>query len=222
MENPEDTHPDAIIDIAPDGDLILVVGPKKTKLRVRSTLLAAASKPFSAMLGPNWKEGNDLRHQQGPFELLLPEDDAVAMQIICVVIHYQNDKLSRTLDADDVFAVAVAANKYDCAHVLRFARESWLRTYGKESHSLVLLAASAYLFQDASAFRVITGVLVLNHVGSYLSLRIDEVESFLPWTVFYLLGAQRAWARLEVSDLLAEEYGDVSCCQHAEHCAKWM
>ncbi|KAM0499108.1 hypothetical protein ACHAP8_005816 [Fusarium lateritium] len=63
MENPEDTHPDAIIDIAPDGDLILVVGPKKTKLRVRSTLLAAASKPFSAMLGPNWKEGNDLRHQ---------------------------------------------------------------------------------------------------------------------------------------------------------------
>ncbi|KAF5567587.1 hypothetical protein FPHYL_3210 [Fusarium phyllophilum] len=102
-----------ILDIVPDGDIILVVGPDKTKLRVKSMLLMAASKPFLAMLRLNWKEGHDMQQQNGPHEVSLPDDNATAMEIICAVIHFQNDKIPQTLPASDVLAVALAADKYD-------------------------------------------------------------------------------------------------------------
>jgi len=50
-----------VINIAPDGDVILVVGPSRSqisKLRVHSLFLTTASKVFSAMFGPHFKEGN--------------------------------------------------------------------------------------------------------------------------------------------------------------------
>ncbi|CZR43778.1 uncharacterized protein FPRO_07305 [Fusarium proliferatum ET1] len=91
-----------IVEIVPDGDIILVVGSDRTKILVKSTLLRAASNPFSAMLRPNWKEGHDTRHYNGPFELPLPEDNAT------------NDRIPQTLPASDILAIAVAADKYDC------------------------------------------------------------------------------------------------------------
>ncbi|KAH6952129.1 hypothetical protein DER45DRAFT_543630 [Fusarium avenaceum] len=92
MNNPTDTRPNTVIEIASDGDLILLVGPEESKFRVRSVLLMAASKPFSAMLGPHWKEGHDKRDHDGLFELKLPDDDAAALKTICSIIHYQNEK----------------------------------------------------------------------------------------------------------------------------------
>lgn len=184
MNNPTDTEPNTVIEIAPDGDLILVVGPEESKFRVRSILLMAASKPFSAMLGPHWKEGQGMRDQDGPFELPLPDDDAAALKLICSIIHYQNEKVPRTLPAGDVLAVAVVADKYDCVDVLKFASETWLRTSESEPANLMLLTAAAYLFRNAQAFSEITRALVLNYNGSYLSLCIDEVKSLIPWKVF--------------------------------------
>jgi hypothetical protein len=87
----------------------------------------AASKFFSVMLGPDWKEGNGLRDRDGPYEILLPEDNAAALKIICSIIHHQNSEVPQTLAADDVLAVAVAADKYGCVNALRFASESWLQ-----------------------------------------------------------------------------------------------
>ncbi|KAL9567516.1 hypothetical protein ACKAV7_008280 [Fusarium commune] len=113
--------------IVPDGDIFLVVGPEKTKLHVKSMLLMAVSKPLSVMLGPDWKEGHDMRHHNGPFVVSLPDDNATALEIICSVIHFQNDKIPRTLAAGDVLAVAVAADKYDCLNALQFASKALLR-----------------------------------------------------------------------------------------------
>lgn len=56
----------AVINIAADGDIILVVGPAKLKIRVQSLILTAVSKPFSAMLGPNWKEGRQKHAADAP------------------------------------------------------------------------------------------------------------------------------------------------------------
>jgi hypothetical protein len=184
MEDPTDTNPNTAVEIAPDGDLVLMVGPEETKLRVRSILLMAASKPFSVMLGPHWKEGHDMRDHDGPFELSLPGDNAAALKIICSIIHYQNKKVPRTLPAGDVLAVAVVADKYDCVNALKFASETWLRTSGNEPDNLMLLSAAAYLFRNAQAFSEITRALVLNYDGPYLALCSDEVESIIPWKVF--------------------------------------
>ncbi|KAF5712283.1 hypothetical protein FMUND_8557 [Fusarium mundagurra] len=175
-----------ILEIVPDGDVILVVGPNKTKLRVKSMFLMAASKPFSAMLGPNWKEGHDMRCHDGPFELSLPEDDATAMDIICSVIHLQNDRIPQTLPARDILSVAIAADKYDYLNTLRFAEKAWLRkpTAKMISKDIMLLTAAAYIFGNGTAFNYFTSGLVLGYHGSYLALSDSELESIIPWKVF--------------------------------------
>jgi hypothetical protein len=60
MENPRDAQANTVVEIAPDGDLLLIVGPEETRLRVHSMSLMAASKPFSVMFGPDGKEGHDM------------------------------------------------------------------------------------------------------------------------------------------------------------------
>ncbi|WZH50277.1 uncharacterized protein QYS62_011521 [Fusarium acuminatum] len=194
MENPSNAQANTVVKIAPDGDLILMVGPEETKLRVRSILLMAASKPFSVMLGPDWKEGHDKRDHDGPFELSLPDDNGAALKTICSIIHYQNKKVPRTLPAGDVLAVAVVADKYDCVNALEFASETWLRPSGDEPDNLMLLTAAAYLFRNAQAFKEITRASVLNYDGPYLALCTDEIESIMPWKVFCLLEEERGYA----------------------------
>ncbi|RFN44014.1 btb poz protein [Fusarium flagelliforme] len=179
MEDPRDDQTNTVVGIAPDGDLILLVGPEETKLRVRSILLMAASKFFSVMLGSDWKEGNGLRDRDGPYEILLPEDNAAALKIICSIIHHENSEVPQALAADDVLAVAVAADKYDCVNALRFASESWLQHTKGNAGNLMLLTAAAYRFGHAQAFKEITRALILDYDGPYLALSSEKVESVM-------------------------------------------
>ncbi|KAH7233760.1 uncharacterized protein BKA55DRAFT_598013 [Fusarium redolens] len=211
MDNATDTSIDKIVEIVSDGDILLVVGPGKTKLRVKSMLMKAISSPFSAMLGPNWKEGHDMRHHDGPYQLSLPDDNATALEIICSVIHFQNDRIPRSLPVGDVLAVAVAADKYDCLNALKFPSKVWLRDLKEKPEDLILLTTAAYLFCDAQAFKELTAALVLNHRDSYLGLGGKEVESVLPWEVFYSLEEQRGFARLEVAEILINGVNSGRC-----------
>ncbi|KAK1712178.1 hypothetical protein BDP67DRAFT_468452 [Colletotrichum lupini] len=215
MENPRDGRPSTIIEIAPDGDLLLLVGPDETRMRVHCMSLMAVSKPFSVMLGPDWKEGRD-RHDQGKAsELLLPEDNVAALKIICSVIHHKNSEVPRTLAVGDVLAVAVAADKYDCGNALRFAAESWLRPSGKSASNLMLLTAAAYLLQSAQAFKEITRALILDHDGPYLDLYWKDAESLMTWRIFSLLEEQRGLARLRLAEILTAGVNDATgLCVH--------
>jgi hypothetical protein len=147
-------------------------------------VLMAVSKPFSAMLKPNWKEGQDLLDRDGLTEIPLPEDDATALRIICSIIHHKNRELPQPLAADDILAVAVTADKYDFVEALLFASESWLRPSRDETGNLMLLTAAAYLFRNAQAFKELTRALILHHDGPYLALSCEEVESAMTWRVF--------------------------------------
>ncbi|KAF2176594.1 hypothetical protein K469DRAFT_812943 [Zopfia rhizophila CBS 207.26] len=55
-----DNRSGTIVEIAAHGDVVLVIGPEHVKPRVYSLFLAAALKPFSTMLRPDWKEGEDM------------------------------------------------------------------------------------------------------------------------------------------------------------------
>ncbi|KAK1451085.1 hypothetical protein CCUS01_11263 [Colletotrichum cuscutae] len=213
METTSDTQASKVVEIAPGGDLILLAGPEETRLLVCSVALIAVSKPFSAMLGPDWKEGHDMHDHGKPSELHLPEDNAAALKIMCSVIHHKNSEVPRNLAVDDVLAVAVAADKYDCGDALRFASESWLQTSGKSAGDLMLLTAAAYLFQNAQAFKEITRALILDYDGPYLALCWEEAESLMTWRVFCLLEQQRGFARLELADILMAGVNDgtVAC-----------
>lgn len=85
-----DNDSGTIINIAPDGDIILAVGPEKCNIRVHSLILRAASKPFSVMLGLKFKEGRDMIDTEKPVNLPLPEDNAAGLKNICAVAHHQN------------------------------------------------------------------------------------------------------------------------------------
>ena len=184
MKESKDNTPSIVVNLAADGDVILVVGPEKVKLRVHSLFLKAASRPFSALFGPDWKEGHNMLDRDGPVELLLPEDNAGALKLICAIIHHRNKKVPQTLAAGYVLAVAVTADKYDCVDALKFASGNWLRPGKNEAGNLMLLTAAAYLFQNAQAFNEITRALILNYDGPYLALSCEEVESAITWKVF--------------------------------------
>ena len=184
MAELRDNEQSTIVEIIADGDVILIVGPEKLKLRVHSLFLKAVSRPFSAMFGPDWKEGHSLFGRDGPVELPLPEDNAAALKIICAIIHHRNNMVPLTLAASDVLGIAVIADKYDCVDVLRFVSGGWLQPRESEAGDLMLLTAAAYSFQNALAFREITRVMILNYGGPYLALSCEEVESAMTWKVF--------------------------------------
>ncbi|KAK1716865.1 uncharacterized protein BDZ83DRAFT_743824 [Colletotrichum acutatum] len=155
MENPRDGQPSTIIEIAPDGDLLLLVGPDETRMRVHSMSLMTVSKPFS--------EGLDMHDQGRPSELLLPEDNVAVLAITCSVIHHKNSEVPRTLAVSNVLAVATATDKYDCSNTLRFATKSWLRPSRELASNLMLLTTAAYLLQNTQAFKEITRALILSY-----------------------------------------------------------
>ena len=91
MAELRDNEQSTVVEIIADGDVILIVGPEKLKLRVHSLCLKAVSRPFSAMFGSDWKEGHSLFGRDGQVELPLPEDNAAALKIICAIIHHRNN-----------------------------------------------------------------------------------------------------------------------------------
>jgi hypothetical protein len=115
------------------GDVVLVVGPEQLKLRVHSLILKATSKPFAAMLGPNWTKGHDKPDRDMPMEVLLPEDNAISLKYICAIAHYQNQMIPDDLTAQDVLGIAIMADKYDIVDALSLASRPWLLTSKKNS-----------------------------------------------------------------------------------------
>jgi len=172
-----------LISFADDGDLVLLVGPEAVKIRVHSLFLTKASKPFKAMLGPDWKEGHDIVSSKGPAEISLPDDDAPSLKAICAILHHQSDTVSQSLSAVKVLRIAVVADKYDWTKAMTLISSGWLKVRENKPRDLMLLAAAAYLFRNAEAFKATTKAMVLNHGSSFLELSSEEVESAMPWKV---------------------------------------
>lgn len=105
------------VDVAADGDLILVVGNNldgnKLELRVHSLLLKMNSPVFRTMLGPNWLEGQSLSNisETSPGKLDLPDDDAKGMKYLCYILHHRNDKLAALPRAITFLSIAKSVDK---------------------------------------------------------------------------------------------------------------
>ncbi|KAF2183159.1 hypothetical protein K469DRAFT_690264 [Zopfia rhizophila CBS 207.26] len=205
MDETRDNQPVTFVEIAADGDVILVVGLEKVKLRVRSLFLKAASKPFSAMFGPGWKEGHNMLDRDGLVELPFPEDNAAALKLICAIIHHRNQKKSfKHLPQATLWELLLRRTSYACVNALKFAGGNWLQPRKFEASNLLLLTAAASLFRNAQAFKEITKAMILNHSSPYLALSCEEVEPTMPWTVISLLEEERSFARLKLAEILLE------------------
>jgi hypothetical protein len=176
---------DPVQDVSPDGDVVLVVGPRKVRLRIQSQCLRCASKVFSAMFRPHWNEGQGLS-KESPQEVPLVEDDADALRTICCVIHHRNDDVAQSLTPKEVLQIAIEADKYDLNTSLKFARVQWLKPRDSpERVDMGYFLAAAFLFGDMNMFVAHTLALILNYKGSYLEFFGDEITSqIVPWKTF--------------------------------------
>lgn len=181
-----------LIEISPDGDVILVCGEQfrdgqVKKLKVNAATLALGSPVMKAMFKPHFKEGTDLRLNTGssPLEISLPEDDPLAMEIICHVLHLRNDAVdtSGEISSEDILRVAMATDKYTCQVAMMFPAEKWLGRPHKDEQELHVLFTTAYLFRNSHAFyklgRRLIDVSLYSAVSSATEYEKDHLLSVL-------------------------------------------
>jgi hypothetical protein len=168
---------DPVTDICPDGDVVLVVGPRNVRLRVQSLVLRCASKVFGAMFMPHWSEGQGLSKESPP-EVLLVEDDADALRTICYVIHHCNDDVPQFLTPKEILQIFIEIDKYDLRVAFKYASVQWLKPRDNADRvDKGYLLAAAFLFGDMDIFVANTLALILHYKGSYLEFLDDEITS---------------------------------------------
>jgi hypothetical protein len=172
------------MNIAPDGDVILLVGAKakEVRLRVNSATLKSISKFFRVMLGPNWREGQNLS-KDSPGEVGLPDDNAVAMQMICCVLHHRNELAPGKLTPTETLHTAVILDKYDISpNPFKYALLDCLRPSGRATMiETAQLLAAAVSFDCMEMAKFHTAALVLDYSGSYLAVLEDvSIKHMLP------------------------------------------
>lgn len=175
---------DPLADIAPHGDVVLLIGPDKACLRVWSQCLRTASTVFDVMFGPYWSEGRGLSSNAPP-EIALPEDNPDALRTIFCVLHHRTADIPATLEPNKILDIAVASDKYDLAAALKLAIAQWMDVGNpdelpslytvKELMAVGQLMTAAFLFGDASLFTRHTTQLILGWGGSYYALLNNEV-----------------------------------------------
>ncbi|KAJ0336498.1 hypothetical protein KNSL1_013264 [Colletotrichum chrysophilum] len=206
-------------EIAPNGEVILLVGPDLQPIRVHALILADASPVFKCLLQPTSSTYTEpaavlFATPDSPAHVTLPEDDPQAIETICRVLHSRIDDAVCDLSDDEVLKVAVAADKYDCTAAMGLAVRHWLRADKLEAiknaardgcigfrRGDMLLAA--YWFKCEPVFEELTRLLVTNDLERHrnnlrLSLwtaineRIYEPVS-LPWNIRPRLQYKRNW-----------------------------
>lgn len=178
-------EPDRAVDVSLDGDVILIVGTDKVRLRVYSQCLRSASKIFNAMFGPHWSDGQRLT-ERSPIEVALPEDDADAMRTICYIVHHRNDLVSQHLTTKKILQIAIEVDKYDFRIALKFASVEWLKPpVNAKREEMGHRLATAFLFENSDAFEAHFMKLLLHYDGSYLDFWDDELTTqVIPFKVF--------------------------------------
>lgn len=172
--------------LAPEGDVILVVGAKQFRIHVDSLFLKRHSTVFAALFGPNFREGQDL-NASSPKEIPLPDDDPYAMTAICATMYHAFDQIPRSPATDFVLSIIKHADKYDCCDVLTLPSQAygWLKsdhlTLGKD---LVNILAVSYLVRHQEAFTNTSKALVSKYDGSFADLADNVLCDILPWKTF--------------------------------------
>ena len=165
---------------AEDGDLELVVGPQRERIRVYIFMLKVASKPFGALLGPNFKEGQASNPTGKTKEINLPEDDPEAMRSICMVLHYLGDKLDSTPPSELLLSIAALADKYDCVGAIRAHAKLWVSNNYKKGNSddRFRTLTAAYILDDPLGFTKTSAALVLHRRGPFY-VALDAISSLM-------------------------------------------
>ena len=116
------------------------------------------------MFSRTYTEGRRGFSATRPKTVELPEDDAVAMNTICSLIHFQPLKNgAQQLSNADLFNVCVVADKYDCVAAVRYSFLNCNAIPLNDNYKdMMRLLASAYLVKDRFTFRSVSQHIVRN------------------------------------------------------------
>lgn len=130
-------------------------------------VLRLGSKKFEELL----KEGT--AHANGatvPLRIELPVDHPRSMEVMCRVIHLQNQHpcVAGSKTAAEILSIARLSDKYQCGEALALAANDWLATgQAVKAEDRVRLLASAYHFRKMWSFREVGRAMLLYDMGPY-------------------------------------------------------
>lgn len=166
--------------VAPDGDVIFVLGGGTDKVQVQSSIMKSASPVFSAMLAGHFREGQMLHDAAAsglPVEIPLPGDDFEAFKLICIAIHRQASTTQYWPSEEVLMRVLQIADKYNLIDSVFLSMEFWARKYVPDptlNHFLLMIICHQIKSQEL--FQLFSRSLVLNHGGSFMSLAAQNEQ----------------------------------------------
>ncbi|KPM37173.1 hypothetical protein AK830_g9389 [Neonectria ditissima] len=135
---PTDLEDMGFEEIAPDGDIIFLVGSEAIRVQVSSAIMKAASPVFRAMFGPNFKEGQALATSGGnPIEVSLPDEDPQSFAQICRIIHHQRGLREELPALEVLFRIYGIADKCDLIPTIQFCVEVWIDKHASDTKRMV-------------------------------------------------------------------------------------
>ncbi|TLD37648.1 hypothetical protein E2P81_ATG04460 [Venturia nashicola] len=195
--------------IDPDGDVLLVVGKHESQvsLQVSSKVLSVASKMFKAMFFGHFKEAVELASSTTPYQVLLPDDEPVAMVALCSVLHHV--EFAPDLSVLNLSAFAGVADKYDAIKACKLAGKAWLdhiylQTTGISSFLLIEILCVAYIFEDYQNFKKISKRVLVQPDG------YQRVRDFISDAVSFPDSVPNTFAALrrDTEDMISEHLMD--------------
>ncbi|KAL0633411.1 hypothetical protein Q9L58_007724 [Maublancomyces gigas] len=167
-----------------NGDVVLLIG-EATSLVVSSKVLSVASPVFAAMLSPHFREGSSLS-STCPTQIPLPDDPPVAVTTIVNILHFRNDSVW-VCTFEELFDIALVADKYDLALALGPWRHVWLMRIpdyivdvdgcpGQDSNRESREIFIRYVFKDPDGFEKVTKQAIIWGEGAE-----DVCEALPDW-----------------------------------------
>ncbi|KAJ3530264.1 hypothetical protein NM208_g9404 [Fusarium decemcellulare] len=160
--------------IAPDGDVIFVLGGKK--LLVQSSVLKNVSSVFSARLAAGSNEFGMMARAASNGEVAeipLP-DDFDAFKLICLVIHHQGNTKHHDPSINKLVRIFQIARKYGLMDAISVSFDFWAERKDvidePDVTTLWLLAIMYLLMEDQEHFQLFTRRLIFEHKGSFITL----------------------------------------------------
>lgn len=184
-------NPILVEKIAPDGDILLIIGtPPTAKVVVWSATLKRTLAVFSAMLSSKFSEGQGVGSSQTPKEITLPDDDPIAISNMCNLTHghrltvKQLPKISTR-----VLKLAIVIDKYACVEVLYYQTQAILLKWLDEFPDADIIAygqiaAAAYLLDQPRVFNKATKGLIGESSDDTVAILRDRCGEILPFNVF--------------------------------------
>ncbi|KAH8170022.1 hypothetical protein LIA77_10566 [Sarocladium implicatum] len=185
-----DTRPNEVVDLDPRGDFVFVIrdenGKLVRKVRCFSQILKFTSPVLAKMLGPDYKEGIKLQ-AGGDVKITISEQYPEAMAQMLSVLHFRDDIVSFRCEPRSIAAVAVQADKYDCASCLRAwvaaASDRFLDQDCTDPLMIGHLVFAAFTCKAANLARIFQHAVISVTVPTPDEWDEDPIVSQLPPTV---------------------------------------